>query len=251
MVRKRIQHMWIQHTNAANMPFSAVLFTYIWEGTDFIFVFFLQSPARRVSSWICAVVRPSFAWNRELLGQPHFDATAGHECLLPARTCACCSLHFWHPVPKKMVELSTDLAVGIYCFRMTESFPSRENSPMNSHVRAKPLPSHQLKNNTLGFGKNAVLGVCVVSAFDPLRLCWCWVFRGLLHNWETSLQPAPEAEALRTSVRVRLSPIRLCNAANVCGSSKGLRNPRGPSNRQTKRISTPTVTSALEIPKVI
>lgn len=190
----------------------------------------------------------------ELLGQPHFDATAGHECLLPVRTCACCSLYFWHPVPKKMVELSTDLAVGIYYFRMTESFPSPENSPMNSHASAKPLPSHQLKNNTLGFRKNAVLGVCVVSAFDPLRLCWCWVFRGLLHNWETSLQPAPEVEALRTSVRVRLSPIRLCNAANVRGSSKGLRNPRGPSEqnyRQTKRISTPTVTSVLEIPKVI
>lgn len=60
-----------------------------------------------------------------------------------------------------MVELSTDLAVGINCFRMTEmteSLPSRENFPVNSHVRAKPLPSHQLKNNTLGFGKNVILG---------------------------------------------------------------------------------------------
>lgn len=153
-----------------------------------------------------------------------------------------------------MVELSTDLAVGINCFRMTEmteSFPSRENSPVNSHVRAKPLPSHQLKNNTLGFGKNVILG--------GLRSLWFWPFKVALvlsfqrtSQLRNSLQLAPEAEALRTSVRVRLSPVRLGTAASVCGSSKGLQNPRGPSKknyRQTKSISAPTATSPLEIPK--
>lgn len=74
--------------------------------------------------------------------------------------------------PKKTAELSTDLAVGIHCFRMTEmtqSFPSLENSLVNSHVRAKPIPSHQLKNNKLGFRKNVILGGLCCLCFWPFE----------------------------------------------------------------------------------
>lgn len=54
---------------------------------------------------------------------------------------------------------------------------------MNFHVRAKPLPSHQLKNNTLGFGKNVILG-----GLCSLRF---WLFKAVLvlSFQRTSSQP--------------------------------------------------------------
>lgn len=53
---------------------------------------------------------------------------------------------WWSSVQILLQELFTE---------MTESFPSWGDSPVNSHV-TKPLPSHQLKNNMLGFGKNVI-----------------------------------------------------------------------------------------------
>lgn len=136
---------------------------------------------------------------------------------------------------------------------MTESFPSRENSLVNSHMRAKTLPSHQLKNNTLGFGKNVILGSLCSLCFWPFTVALVSSFQ------RTSPQPrnfsatSSRSRGLKNiSQGERLGPVRLGNAANVRGSPKGLRNPRGPSEenyRQTKSISASTVTNALEIPK--
>lgn len=107
---------------------------------------------------------------------------------------------------------------------MTQSFLSLENSLVNSHVRAKPIPSHQLKNNKLGFRKNAILGGFMLPLFLTLGGCTGrGAFRELLCNQETFLQPAPGAQTLRKSVRVRqLSPVRHGKTANVNGRQKGL-----------------------------
>lgn len=132
---------------------------------------------------------------------------------------------------------------------MTESFPSWENSPVNSHVRAKPHPSHQLKNNTLGFGKNVILGALCSLCFWPFKVALVLGFQRTSPQWRNFSATNSRSGGLK-NIRVRLSPIRLGNAASIRGSPKGLQNPRGPceqSYRQAKGIYSPTVTSDFKI----
>lgn len=150
MVRKTMQtHN--QTLQPACLFLSFLLCTYVLGGAEVTFVFSCQSCAR----WLLKCVlflRPNLAWNNtELLGQAHFDVTSGHKSLL----LLCLLL--------TLLLMSNSKEDGGAQYRSScrnylqkwQSFPSQGDSPVNSHV-TKPLPSHQLKNNMLGFGKNVI-----------------------------------------------------------------------------------------------